>query len=96
MTEQQKQGFSAFGDKPFVCPAKEAFGPRMVGLLIAAFVKGLAGEGWKVLLFPKEGGNGGGVEIEGGEVLESDREAYERVELVKKGESMMMGKDGVD
>lgn len=57
----------------------------MVGLLIAAFAGELSREEWKVLLFPKGEGDGGGVGIEGGEVLESDREAYERVELVRRG-----------
>lgn len=86
LTQEQKGAFFPFGDKPFICPAREAFGPRMVALLIAAFAEGLTGEEeWRVVLFEKgEGDDAGGVELGREGVLRSEREAYERVELVRK------------
>jgi dihydroceramidase len=34
-----RSSFLAFGSKPFQCPAKPKFGPRLVGLLIGILLK---------------------------------------------------------
>ncbi|EZF69589.1 hypothetical protein H105_08036 [Trichophyton soudanense CBS 452.61] len=38
LNEQQKSSFMPFGSKPFLCPAKPVFGPRMIALLVGALL----------------------------------------------------------
>ncbi|EFQ97701.1 hypothetical protein MGYG_00740 [Nannizzia gypsea CBS 118893] len=38
LDEVQKASFMPFGNKPFVCPAKPVFGPRMIALLAGALL----------------------------------------------------------
>ncbi|KAI9684816.1 MAG: hypothetical protein M1829_000191 [Trizodia sp. TS-e1964] len=38
--------YMPFGSRPFVCPAEKAFGPRMIGILVAALVSKLEGSSW--------------------------------------------------
>lgn len=45
--------FMAFGARPFSCPAKENFGPRMIALLVAALSEGV-GEGWHLVAYHTE------------------------------------------
>lgn len=39
LNEQQKASFMPFGSKPFLCPAKPVFGPRMIALLVGALLR---------------------------------------------------------
>ncbi|EEA23583.1 hypothetical protein EYB25_006309 [Talaromyces marneffei] len=39
VTKTQKEAFLAFGSKPFECPAKPTFGPRLIGLLIGILLE---------------------------------------------------------
>jgi dihydroceramidase len=39
VTREQEAAFLAFGSKPFECPAKPTFGPRLVGLLIGILLE---------------------------------------------------------
>lgn len=66
-----------FGSKPFVCPAKPTFGPRVIGLLVGALSRGLRGGGeWRVE---------GGVDVVGfGGRLKNERGAYDDMYLVKR------------
>lgn len=38
VTKEQEKAFLPFGSKPFECPAKPLFGPRLVGLLVGTFL----------------------------------------------------------
>ncbi|KAL9132168.1 MAG: hypothetical protein Q9217_000102 [Psora testacea] len=43
---EAQAAFMPFGGSPFVCPAKQDFGPRMIGLLIASFAAQVQREEW--------------------------------------------------
>ncbi|BCR91770.1 uncharacterized protein ACHE_70613A [Aspergillus chevalieri] len=75
-TSQQRQAFLPFGSGPFVCPARLAFGPRVIGLLVGCLVKGLRRGEWRVE------GNGVNVGLSGGR-LSNERGAYHDMYLVK-------------
>ncbi|EED22477.1 conserved hypothetical protein [Talaromyces stipitatus ATCC 10500] len=38
LTKEQEEAFLAFGSKPFECPAKPVFGPRLVGVLVGTLL----------------------------------------------------------
>jgi hypothetical protein len=43
-TREQREAFMPFGSKPFECPAKAVFGPRMIGTLLGALLVVLNGD----------------------------------------------------
>lgn len=43
--EGPREAFMPFGNKPFVCPAQKEFGPRMIGILVAALAVNIDPEG---------------------------------------------------
>ena len=54
LTQTQRSAFMPFGGSPFVCPAKKDFGPRMIGILIAAFATQLCGQEWDLFTRDEE------------------------------------------
>ncbi|MCJ1350680.1 MAG: hypothetical protein MMC33_000661 [Icmadophila ericetorum] len=74
---QAVEAFIPFGGKPFTCPAKQEFGPRMIGVLVAALVVGISEEyDWRALC-PHD-------EISSNEPLALARDSYETLTLVRK------------
>ena len=72
-----------FGYRPFTCPAKDKFGPKMIGLLVATMVEGFQREKkdteiWEI----QEEGD----EIAGSDPLSLEREAFSslRVDRIQK------------
>ena len=49
ISERARSAYMPFGGSRFVCPAKQEFGPRMVGILIAAFATQMSGQEWDLL-----------------------------------------------
>ncbi|KAI4164310.1 MAG: hypothetical protein LQ342_001956 [Letrouitia transgressa] len=41
-----RNSFMPFGERPFVCPAKQDFGPRLIGVLVAALVTNFSKSQW--------------------------------------------------
>jgi len=74
--------YMPFGWKPFVCPAEKEFGPRMIGILVAALVSGFE-EGWTWKAMRRED------VIDNGEPLNLERESYKTLKLCKKPVSTM-------
>ena len=50
LKDEAKVSYMAFGVKPFVCPAKAAFGPMMIGILVAAFAGQVSSDDWYLKL----------------------------------------------
>ena len=48
ISERARTAFMPFGGSRFVCPAKQDFGPRMIGLLVAALAKHISGQEWSL------------------------------------------------
>lgn len=72
--EDARSAFMPFGNKPFVCPAQKEFGPRMIGILVAALAVHIDPVGLE-LRYLKHCGRGsilGDVEK-----IDTDRDAYE-------------------
>lgn len=67
-----------FGNKPFVCPVKPVFGPRMIALLVGAFLCHYT-EDWELSKFP---GTCDVNMVAEGEYL--DRDACVQLYLVRK------------
>lgn len=77
----------AFGLQPFLCPAKDVFGPMLIGILVAAFAGHVSSEDWHVKLsessleavrrdFDKA--------LSGEMPLASDRSTYEGIMIIQK------------
>ena len=82
LSKEAKEAFMPFGGGRFICPARETFGPRMIGVLVAALVSGLSPNEWKI---------GSGKKHEGivdyewpKKPLESGRTAYSSLKLWRK------------
>ncbi|RAH46274.1 uncharacterized protein BO95DRAFT_431529 [Aspergillus brunneoviolaceus CBS 621.78] len=76
----QKQAYLSFGGASFECPAKAVFGPRMIALVVGAFVGVLrVGHGWRLV---DKDGNGVN-DVFCGERLKNDRGSYEELFLVR-------------
>ena len=71
-----------FGERPFICPAKLDFGPRMIDVLMTALAAHFSPFEWKFEFCI--GGPNGGEELEGDEPLISDRGAYEWMKITRK------------
>ena len=46
--EKARKAFMPFGERPFICPAKRDFGPRMIGVLVAALADCITAENWSL------------------------------------------------
>ena len=79
---EARNAFMPFGGSTFVCPAKQDFGPRMIGVIVAALAAHITAHDWKLELCV--GGPNGGEELEREEPLISDRNHYEWIEVSKR------------
>ncbi|MCJ1228754.1 hypothetical protein MMC12_005417 [Toensbergia leucococca] len=77
LSDEARNAFMPFGGTPFICPAKKNFGPRMIGVLVAALAVDLS-DFWKLKALSIED------EIQTDEVLDLARHAYESLILVQK------------
>lgn len=48
VSEEARRTFTPFGGKAFTCPAKQEFGPRVIGVLVAALVEYITEENWDI------------------------------------------------
>ena len=78
---EARSAFMPFGGSTFVCPAKQDFGPRMIGVVVAALAAHITPRDWKLELCV--GGPNGGEEL-GEEPLVSDRNKYEWIEISRR------------
>ena len=74
--------FMPFGGSTFACPAKQDFGPRMIGVIVAALAARVTAHDWKLELCV--GGPNGGEELGREEPLVSDRNKYEWIDISRK------------
>lgn len=86
-SDDAQKSYMAFGISPFVCPAKNEFGPMMIGILMAAFADHVNCEDWHVKLGERSS-DFDKCKLEkalsGEEPLVSDRSTYEGIKIVKK------------
>lgn len=64
--------FRPFGGRRFTCPAGRDFGPRMIGVLVAALTESIRGDSWKLV---------GHISFKASEPLDSDRQAYDQLQV---------------
>lgn len=76
------KAFMPFGGSSFICPAKPDFGPKMIGVVVAALAAHIDSAEWKLELCL--GGPDGGEALTEEEPLASDRGAYEWIEISKR------------
>lgn len=48
ISEEARKTFTPFGGKTFTCPAKQEFGPRVIGVLVAALTEYITEETWDI------------------------------------------------
>jgi dihydroceramidase len=48
-TREQLEAFLPFGSKPFECPARPLFGPRLIGLLVGTLLRAFP-QNWTLTL----------------------------------------------
>lgn len=48
VSEEARKTFTPFGGKTFTCPAKQEFGPRVIGVLVAALAEYITEENWDI------------------------------------------------
>lgn len=46
VSDFQKKAFMPFGGKPFLCPAKPVFGPRVIALVVGVLLAVFDGDDW--------------------------------------------------
>lgn len=80
-TKEMRRAFMPFGGKPFLCPAQADFGPRMIGILVAALTALISPQGWSLALSTDTGHRHFAL---GDAPLDSARTAYEHVILVRR------------
>lgn len=71
--EEARSAFMPFGNKPFVCPAQKEFGPRMIGILVAALAAHIDAEG---LVLWYHGHCGSGSAVFDAQEIYTDRDIY--------------------
>lgn len=79
---EARNTFMPFGGSTFVCPAKQDFGPRMIGVVVAALAAHITSRDWKLELCV--GGPDGMEEFGGQEPLLSGRHAYEDIVISRR------------
>lgn len=82
ISDEAHNAFMPFGGRPFLCPAKLDFGPRMIGVLVAALAAQISPLEWKFDFCV--GGPDGGEGLKGDEPFLSDRGAYEWMEIARR------------
>lgn len=83
--ELRKKIFMAFGGGRFICPAQKKFGPKMIGILVAALATEIYSDGWKIGSVDKYGSVIDHEWARG--PLESGREAFGSLKLWRKSSS---------
>ena len=85
LTHEQKEAFMPFGSRPFECPARSVFGPRLIGILVGSLLTALESEpanirkGWRL-----ECANEHVMKtLATKERLNTDRDAYQDLYLVE-------------
>ncbi|MCJ1458325.1 hypothetical protein MMC28_008696 [Mycoblastus sanguinarius] len=78
-----REAFMPFGGSTFVCTAKQDFGPRMVGVLVAALAARIEAGEWKLEV--GAAGSDRGQELSGREPLVSERMGYEWMMISRRG-----------
>ena len=87
VSDEARNSYMAFGVAPFVCPAKNEFGPMIIGILVAAFAHRISSEHWCVELSEKSSTfdqRKFDKALSGEEPLASDRSAYEGIRIIHK------------
>ncbi|KAM0805620.1 hypothetical protein BDR22DRAFT_884600 [Usnea florida] len=86
LSDEAKDSYMAFGVKPFLCPAKPAFGPMMIGILVAAFAGQLTSDKWYPALndSTSDAAQDFDKALNGEKPLVSDRSTYEGIRMIKK------------
>ena len=74
---EARNAFMPFGGGTFVCPAKQDFGPKMIGVIVAALANQIIPRDWKLRLCI--GGPNGEGELDPEEPLVSNRIEYEMI-----------------
>ena len=86
-SDEAQKSFMAFGFHPFVCPAKQEFGPMVIGTLMAALAENVSSEDW-LLKLSEMSSNAAQRELEkaldGEGPLVSDRSTYEGIRIIMK------------
>ena len=80
--KEARNAFMHFGGSTFVCPAKQDFGPRMIGVIVAALAAHIISRDWNLELCV--GGPNGGEELGREEALVSNRNKYEWIEISRR------------
>jgi len=75
ISNEARNAFMPFGGSTFVYPTKENFGPRMIGVIVAALATHITAHDWKLELCVND--PNGGKELKREEPLVSDRNKYE-------------------
>ena len=70
---EAREAFMPRGNKPFLCPAKKEFGPKIIGILVAALVTHISPDEWDLRWFWNERD----LHLLGDEVLVTDSKASE-------------------
>ena len=81
-----------FGNAKFTCPAKRAYGPVIVAILVAALAKHIMAEKWTLELY--YAGSETGHELRGNEALIADRKTYEKM-IIRKRENLVIKDRGI-
>ena len=76
LSEEAREAFMPFSGRPFLCPAKQDFGPRMIGVLVAALADCITAEDWTLENDGKE------EDLYLGQPLMSGREEYHSLRLL--------------
>ena len=85
LSDESRRAFMPFGTGIFTCPAKQEFGPRMIGILVAALVANIDRRDWRFELSnPNAWDAGGRSELVGAEPLVSQRGEYESMMIIRR------------
>lgn len=77
INDEARHAFMPFGNRPFLCPAQKAFGPRMIGILVAALTAHLDPEFLRLSYRKSGSGEHEARNLGDREVINTDRNAYQ-------------------
>jgi len=80
--EEAHKAFMPFGNKPFICPAQKTFGPKIIGVLVAALVTKIDPDEWHLKYC--KGDENEEKTLGDHELLQTDRKAYKAWKIYKK------------